>query len=214
VSKPIHVVLADDHPLMLKAVDDLLRAEGGFAVDAQCPDGEAALRAVRVHRPDILVLDVRMPQRDGISVIRAIKSEQLPTRVVLLAAVLDDEQMLEATRLGVGGIVLKEMAPRFLIQCIRKVHAGEQWLERRTAARAFEMLLRREAGAREVGALLTAREIDVLRLTAEGLRNRLIAERLNVSEGTVKSHLHSIYQKIEVRSRAELIVYCREKGLI
>jgi len=214
VSKPIHVVLADDHPLMLKAVDDLLRAEGGFAVDAQCLDGEAALQAVRAHRPDILVLDVRMPHRDGISVLRALRSEQLPTRVVLLAAVLEDEQMLEATRLGVGGIVLKEMAPRFLIQCIRKVHAGEQWLERRTAARAFEMLLRREAGAREVGALLTAREIDVLRLTAEGLRNRMIADRLNVSEGTVKSHLHSIYQKIKVRSRAELIIYCREKGLM
>ncbi len=210
----IRVVLADDHPLMLKAMDDLLRAEAGFKIEAQCPDGEAALDAVRKYAPDILVLDVRMPRRDGISVLRAVRSEALPTRVVLLAASLDDEQMLEATRLGVGGVVLKEMAPRLLVQCIRKVHAGEPWLERRAAARAFELLLRREAGAREIGSVLTTRETDVLRMIASGLRNKPIAERLNISEGTVKTHLHSIYEKLGVRSRSELIIYCREKGLI
>jgi DNA-binding NarL/FixJ family response regulator len=214
VTEAIRVVLADDHPLMLKAMDDLLRGEGGFRVEAQCPDGETALNAVRTYRPDILVLDLRMPRRDGISVLREIRSEQLPTRVVLLAASLDDEEMLEASRLGVGGVVLKEMAPRMLVQCIRKVHAGEPWIERRAAARMFEMLLRREAGAREISKLLTAREVDVLRMTASGLRNREIADRLHISEGTVKTHLHSIYEKIQVRSRAELIIYCRDKGLI
>jgi len=212
--QPIRVVLADDHPLMLRAMEDLLRSEGGFRVEAQCPDGEAALEAVRAHRPDILVLDVRMPRRDGISVLHAIKSEQLPTRVVLLAASLDEEQLIEASRLGVGGVVLKEMAPRLLIQCIRKVHAGEQWMERRAHARAFEVLLRREAGAREISKVLTIREIDVLRMTASGLRNRQIAEQLNISEGTVKTHLHSIYEKLNIRSRTELILYCRDKGLI
>jgi len=212
--QPIRVVLADDHPLMLRAMEDLLRSEGGFRVEAQCPDGEAALEAVRAHRPDILVLDVRMPRRDGISVLHAIKSEQLPTRVVLLAASLDEEQLIEASRLGVSGVVLKEMAPRLLIQCIRKVHAGEQWMERRAHARAFEVLLRREAGAREISKVLTIREIDVLRMTASGLRNRQIAEQLNISEGTVKTHLHSIYEKLNIRSRTELILYCRDKGLI
>jgi len=212
--QPIRVVLADDHPLMLRAMEDLLRSEGGFRVEAQCPDGEAALEAVRAHRPDILVLDVRMPRRDGISVLHAIKSEQLPTRVVLLAASLDEEQLIEASRLGVGGVVLKEMAPRLLIQCIRKVHAGEQWMERRAHARAFEVLLRREAGAREISKVLTIREIDVLRMTASGLRNRQIAAQLNISEGTVKTHLHSIYEKLNIRSRTELILYCRDKGLI
>ena len=214
MSAPIRVVLADDHPLILKGMDDLLRAERDFTVEAQCPDGEAALRAVRTHRPDILVLDLRMPHRDGISVLRAIRDERLPTRVVLLAASVEDEQMLEATRLGVGGVVLKDMAPRLLVQCIRKVHAGEPWLERRAAARAFETLLRREAGTREISKLLTGREIDVLRMTASGLRNRAIAEQLHISEGTVKTHLHSIYEKIQVRSRAELIIYSREKGLV
>ena len=214
MSEPIRVVLADDHPLMLKALGDLLLEEGGFKVEAQCPDGDAALSAVRTYRPDVVVLDVRMPCGDGIAVLRAIKTERLPTRVVLLAACLDDEQMLEATRLGVGGVVLKEMAPRLVVQCIRKVAAGEPWLERRAAARAFEMLLRREAGAREIGKILTAREIEVLRMTASGLRNRALADRLNISEGTVKTHLHSIYGKINVSSRAELFFYCQEKGLL
>jgi DNA-binding NarL/FixJ family response regulator len=211
---PIRIVLADDHPLILRGIDDLLKPEQGFTVVAQCADGEAALHAIREHRPDVAVLDVRMPRRDGLSVLNAIRNERLPTRVILLAASIEDEEMLEATRLGIGGIVLKEMAPRLLVQCIRNVHAGEPWLERRTAARMFEMLLRREAGAREIGKLLTPREIEVLRMTASGLRNKAIAEQLNVSEATIKTHLHSIYEKIQVRSRAELILYCKDKGLI
>src|SRR5258708_28110476 len=147
---PIRLVLADDHPLMLKALSDLFRSDQGFAVVAQCQEGEEALGAVRAHRPDVLILDLHMPRKDGLTVLREMKKEHLPTRVVFLVAELKDEQLLEATRLGVGGIVLKEMAPRLLVQCVSKVHAGEPWVERRTAARAIETLLRREAGGQEV----------------------------------------------------------------
>jgi len=142
------------------------------------------------------------------------KAEKLPTRVVLLVASLEDEEMLEASRLGVRGVVLKEMTPRLLVQCIRKVHAGEPWLERRTAARAFETLLRREAGAREISKVLTAREIEVARLASMGLRNKAIGDRMSISEGTVKTHLHNIYEKVHVQSRAELVLYCNEKGIV
>jgi two-component system, NarL family, nitrate/nitrite response regulator NarL len=211
---PITLVIADDHPLMLRALNDVLGSEPDFTVLAQCANGDEALHAVRAHRPDILVLDLRMPGRDGLSVLRQMKDENLPTRVVLLAASLEDEEMLEATRLGVGGVVLKEMAPRLLVQCIRKVHAGEPWLERRAAARAFETLLRREAGTREIGTVLTVREIEIVRMVAAGLRNKTIGERLSISEGTVKTHLHNIYEKLHVGSRSELIRYCHERGLI
>jgi len=214
VTVPVTVVLADDHPLMRKALNDLLSSERDFTVLAQCANGDEALRAVRAHRPDILVLDLRMPGRDGLSVMREMKAEKLPTRVVLLAASLDDEEMLEASRLGVRGVVLKEMTPRLLVQCIRKVHAGEPWLERRTAARAFETLLRREAGAREIGKVLTPREIEIARMAAMGLRNKAIGDRMSISEGTVKTHLHNIYEKVHVQSRAELVLYCREKGIV
>ena len=211
---PVTVVLADDHPLMRKALNDLLSSERDFTVLAQCANGDEALRAVREHRPDILVLDVRMPGKSGLAVMKVMKEEKLATRVVLLAASLGDEEMLEASRLGVRGVVLKEMTPRLLVQCIRKVHAGEPWLERRTAARAFETLLRREAGAREISKVLTAREIEVARLASMGLRNKAIGDRMSISEGTVKTHLHNIYEKVHVQSRAELVLYCREKGIV
>jgi DNA-binding NarL/FixJ family response regulator len=214
VSVPITLVVADDHPLMLRALNDVLGDERDFTVLAQCANGDEALHALRAHRPDILVLDVRMPGTDGLSVMRQMKEEKLPTRVVLLAASLEDREMLEATRLGVGGVVLKEMAPRLLVQCIRKVHAGEPWLERRATARAFETLLRREAGAREVGMVLTVREIEIVRMVVAGLRNKAIGERLSISEGTVKTHLHNIYEKLHVGSRPELIRYCHERGLV
>ena len=110
--------------------------------------------------------------------------------------------------------MLKDMAPRLLVQCIRKVHAGEPWLERRAAARAFETLLRREAGVQEISKMFTLREIEIVRLAARGLRNKAISERISICEGTVKCHLHNIYEKLQVRSRAELIVYCKDKGIV
>jgi len=214
VTAPITVVVADDHPLMLRAVGDLLRSEQDFTVLAQCENGDEALAAVRAHQPDILLLDLRMPKKDGITVLKDMKQEGLTTRVVLLAASVDDEEVLEAARLGVRGMVLKEMAPRLLVQCLRKVHAGGLWLERNSAARAFETLLRREAGAREISKLLTPREIEIARLAALGQRNKVIGEGMAISEGTVKTHLHHIYEKLRVQSRAELVLYCKEKGLV
>jgi DNA-binding NarL/FixJ family response regulator len=211
---PIRVVVADDHPLILNALEHLLGQEGDFELVARCGSGEEALQAVLKHDPDVAVVDLRMPGLDGLAVLRQIRAQNLRTRVVLLAASVEEEELLDAARLGVRGVVLKEMAPRLLLQCIRKAHAGEIWLERRAAARAFEKLLRREAGALELSKVLTPREIEVLRLTASGLRNKAIAEQLSVVEGTVKTHLHSIYEKLKVGSRAQLIFYCRDKGLI
>jgi DNA-binding NarL/FixJ family response regulator len=211
---PASLVLADDHPIVLDGLERLFTGQADLAVVARCVDGTEALRAVREHRPDVLVLDVRMPGLDGFAIIRELRREALPTRVVLLSAELDEDQVLEAMRLGVRGVVLKEMAPRMLVECVRKVVAGEQWIERRSLGRALDRMLRREAGLREVAALLTAREIEIVRLVAEGLRNQAIAERLHISEGTVKVHLHNIYEKLGVDSRVALTVYAREKGLV
>ena len=111
-------------------------------------------------------------------------------------------------------MVLKEMAPRLLVQCVRKVHAGEQWLEKRSVSLALERLLKREAAARKIAGLLTPREIEILRMVADGLRNKEIADRLYISEGTIKVHLHSIYEKLKVNSRLQLARYARDKGLV
>jgi DNA-binding NarL/FixJ family response regulator len=211
---PIRLVLADDHPLILDAVEQLFGMEEDVQVLARCMNGEDTLRTVRQQRPDILILDIRMPGNDDLSVLRDIRREKLPTRVVLLTAALDEEEVLAAIRLGVRGVVLKEMAPRLLVQCVRRVHDGGQWLESRLIGRALDRLLRREAGACEVAGLLTARELEIMRMLASGLRNKEIAEKLAISIGTVKIHLHHIYEKLHVSSRLELLRYAQEKGLI
>jgi DNA-binding NarL/FixJ family response regulator len=140
--------------------------------------------------------------------------EKLPTRVILLTTTLDEDTLLEAVRLGVSGMVLKEMAPHLFVQCVRKVHAGEQWLEKRSFMRALERLLQREAGAREVAGILTPREIEIVRMVIGALRNKEIAEKLFISESTVKTHLHNIYEKLRINNRRELTRYAQDKGLI
>jgi DNA-binding NarL/FixJ family response regulator len=211
---PIRLVLADDHPLILNGLENLFRPEKDLEVVARCTDGIETLKAVRKHRPDILVLDIRMPGKDGLEVAREMWKEKLPTRIVLLTAVLDERELLEAIKLGVQGIVLKEMAPSMLLSCIRKVHAGEQWIELRSAAQALEKMLRREAGTREIAAKLTPQELTIVRMVAGGLRNKEIADKIHISEGTVKVHLHNIYEKLHVNSRLALLRYAQEKGLV
>ena len=211
---PITLVLSDDHPLILDGLENLFRLEKDFKVAARCLDGEETVKAVRKHKPDVLVLDIRMPGTDGLSVLRQMKKEKLSTRVVLLTGVLDEEELAEAVRLGVRGLVLKEMAPKLLVQCIRQVHAGELWLEKRSVSLALEKLLRREAGQREVAQLLTPREIEIVKQVVAGLRNIEIGKRLFISEGTVKMHLHNIYQKLGVDSRTKLTRYAQEKGFV
>ena len=210
---PITLIIANDHPIFLDGLEDIFRREPDFQVLARCLEGQAALRAVRQLKPDVLILDLRMPKMDGLGVLREMQEEKLPTRVVVLTAALDEDEVLEAIRLGVQGVVLKEMAARLVVQCVRKVHAGEQWLEKRSVSLALERLLKREAATREIAGLLTSREIEIVRMVADGLRNREIADRLYINEGTVKAHLHNIYEKLKVNSRLQLTRYARDKGV-
>jgi DNA-binding NarL/FixJ family response regulator len=210
----ITLIVADDHPLILNGIENLFRLEKDLRIVARCLDGEATLKAVRKHKPDILVLDIRMPGMDGLGVLRQLRKEKLPTRVVILAAALDEEELAEAVRLGVRGLVLKELAPKLLVQCVRQVRAGDLWLEKRLVSRALEKLLQREAGRQGAAEVLTPREIGIVKQVAAGLRNTEIATRLFISEGTVKMHLHNIYQKLGLDSRFKLTRYAQEKGLV
>jgi DNA-binding NarL/FixJ family response regulator len=210
----IRIVLADDHPPILQGLTLLLRQEPDLEVLTGCRDGEETLQAVRLFQPDILILDILMPGKDGLAVLRELRQLEISTRVILLTAAIDEDNLLEAMRLGVGGVVLKEMAVPLLIQCVRKVYAGDQWLERHSIGRAMEKMLRREAGTREVAKLLTPRELEIVRLAASGLRNKEIAGKLAISEGTVKIHLHRSYEKLHVDSRIALLRYAQTKGLV
>lgn len=211
---PVRVILADDHPIILEALAQVLSVAGEFDVITRCADGDEALAAVRRARPDVLVLDVRMPRRNGMEVLREIHREQLPTRVVLLTAEVTDEEVVDAVRLGVGGIVLKEAAPRQLLQAVRTVAAGGDYIDESSIRKALDRMLRREAGNAEAARLLTARELEIVRLVASGLRNKQIGDKLSITEGTVKIHLHAIYQKLGVSGRVELSNYARDKALL
>jgi DNA-binding NarL/FixJ family response regulator len=210
----IRLVLADDHPIVLDGLETLFRLEPDFEIAARCVNGEETLVAVRRHRPDVLLLDIHMPRKDGLAVLRDLQRDKMSTKVVLLAAVLEEEEVLEALRLGVRGMVLKELAPQMVVQCVRKVHAGEHWLEKHAVTRVVDSLLRRQAGEREAANVLTPREIEMVGMVARGLRNKEMSQRLAISEGTVKIHLHHIYRKLKVENRVELILYAQSKRLV
>lgn len=210
----IRLVLTDDHPVILNGLENLFRLEEDFELAATCSNSTETLAAVRKHKPDVVVLDIRIPGKDGLAIARQLQTEKFASKIIFYTAEISEDQFLEAVRLGIGGIVLKEMEPEHLIHCIRKVYAGEQWIERRTAWLSLEKLLKREAGAIEVTSLLTARETGVLKLVARGLPNRQISEKLCISEGTVKVHLHNIYEKLHVKSRVSLLRYAQERGLV
>ena len=209
----IRLVLAAGHPVTLDGLEQLFRA-GGFSVLARCTDGDETLRVVRKHRPDILVLDLQLARKDGLSVIRDLMHDSLSTRIVILSAAPEGDQISEAIRLGARGVVLKEMPSHLLLQCVRRVHAGQHWVEQRSVGRLLEKLLRREAASRQLAFDLTSRELEIVRLVAVGLRNREIAQRLFVKEGTVKIHLHNVYRKLNVVSRMALTLHAQKKGLV
>jgi len=210
--QPVALVLADRHPLMLDAMEYIFQRPA-FDVVARCTTREQAVAAVRTHKPDVLVFDHELPP-DGFDVMREVKRQSLPTRGVVFTSHLSEARAQEAMRLGVCGVVLKDAPSDLLVQCVRKVHAGERWVERHSTGRLLEKLVRREVAVRQLAKDLTTREIEIVRLVASGLRNKQIAERLFVSEGTIKIHLHNIYKKLEVSNRLALMVYAQDKGVV
>ena len=209
----IRIVIADDHPFILDGLEQLFRGEQDCEIVARALNGEEALKAVERYRPDVLVLDVRMPQMDGIDLLRQLHHKQSQTRVVLLTASIDDARLLEAFRLGASGLVLKESAPRLLVQSVRQVVAGEQSWNGKAIAGALRLVLQREQAVASLSSTLTPREVEVTRMVASGMRNKEIASRLEITEGTVKFHLHSIYEKLQIDGRYALMSYARDHGL-
>lgn len=209
----IRLALADDHPIVLDGLERVFQSEPDIEIVDRCTNGEEALTAVREHKPDVLLLDVRMPKMDGIKVLRTLREEGSRVKVVVLTADPDSSQMLEAIRLGVGGVLLKEQAPGLVVQCVREVHAGETWIGKQSYANVLEDLLRRGAERDAAASVLTPRESQLASLVAKGLRNKEIGDQLGISEGTVKIHLHRIYEKVGVANRVELTLFAQKHGI-
>jgi DNA-binding NarL/FixJ family response regulator len=210
----INLVIADPHPVFLLGMERLLAAEPDMNVLAYCGSAGETREKVRQERPDLLILDLGFHDRNGLELVRELRRDNFPVKVIILANVLDDEQTIDTLRLGVQGVLLKNMPAHLLPQCIRKVHAGGQWMEKQSLGHAFEKMLRREAGARRMATILTDRETEIMCLVAQGLSNREIGERISVGEGTVKVHVHNIYSKLGVNNRVDLTLYAQRKGLV
>jgi len=207
----IRVIVADDHPIVLNGLQQLFEREEGFEVAACCRNGDEALDAVRKVKADVLVLDLRMPGRSGLDVMRTMAEEHLPCKIVLLTATLRNSQVSEVLQGGAKGLVFKESTPDVLLECVRQVNRGEQWVDNAAMGRLIDHAVR---GVRSSGPPLTPRETEIVRMLAEGLRNREIATKLFITESTVKLHLHHIYEKVGVDGRLELVLWAQEKGLV
>jgi DNA-binding NarL/FixJ family response regulator len=205
----IDLVVADDHPIVLAGLTQLFRQEAGMRVVAGCVDGREALEAVRLHRPDILLLDLNMPKLDGLGVLRAIAAERLVVSTVVLTADADPADVSAARAAGARGIVLKEFSPRNVVDCVRRVHSGSEWVE--FLGRSTRPVAKHPDQPDGLG--LTPRELELAALVVSGLRNRDVAARLGISEGTAKLHLYNVYKKIGVANRVELVLRMRSAGL-
>ena len=207
----IRVVLVDDHPIVLQGLEHLLARQPDIEVAACCATVQDGLAAAR-SRPDIVLLDLRMPQGGGLALIDAIAAEKLDTKTVVLTAAISDDEVSQALQKGAAGLVLKESSPDQLLECVRRVHAGERWLDPEALNRVTPESPARPPDDR--AASLTAREREVVRMIAAGLRNRDIGERLSISENTVKVHLHNIYEKLGVEGRMELLLLAQELKIV
>ena len=209
---PVRLVIADDHPIVLAGMVDYFSSERDFEIAAQVRNGIEALEAVRRLRPDVLVLDLRMPVMDGLAVLRQMNRESTSTNIVVLTA-LDNDDVVEAVLLGARGVVMKDTAASDLVHCVREVAAGRKWLQNVVATRTVERLLDRKSGSRGTADRLTRREAEVARMVAEGLPSKAIARKLSITEGTAKLHLHHVYEKLGLNGRIALLQYIQQHGI-
>src|SRR5262245_24154371 len=209
-SSRISIVIADDHPITLAGLDSLLSREPDFMILARCSDPNEAIKAVVTYQPDVLVLDQEMPVLDGIAVVKHLRRVRPDTRVVLLAT-KTDQNLSEALQLGVPGVIYKNVDPRHLTRCVREVYAGRKWVDPTLNNQSTERPGNGNGGP--VANALTRRQFEVARAAVSGLSNKELAQQLGVSEGTIKNHLHAIYERLNIDGRLALLLYLKEKAL-
>jgi DNA-binding NarL/FixJ family response regulator len=204
----ISIVIADDHPITLAGLDALLAREADLRVLARCANAHEAVRAVSAYQPDILVLDQDLAVMDGMAIVKHLRRERRATRVVLLAT-SGTPHIHDAVHLGVEGLLYKNVDPRILVRCIREVHAGKCWIEPSLAGPSPEKpaLVQALDG-------LTRRQNEVACAAVSGLSNKELAQRLGITEGTIKNHLHAIYERLQLDGRLALLLHLKAKELV
>lgn len=209
----MRVLVADDHALFRDGVISLLEA-AGFEVVEQVGDGQAAVEAAKRLHPDLVLLDINMPVLGGLEALRQIKAGLPRTRVVMLTVSDDDADLMEAFRAGAQGYLLKNLSAEGFLASLRGLEHGEMALTRQAATRLITGMVKRPPRALDSSEPLTPRENELLTLVAQGLSNKAVAQRLSVSENTVKYHIKKIMQKLNVQNRTEAVSHAVRLGLI
>lgn len=213
----IRLAIADDFPVFRIGLRKLFEPETDIVIVAEAGNGMEALLVLEKFQPDVLLLDLKMPVMDGLDVLNEIAKRKLRTRAVLMMTNTDREKAVRAVRLGARGIVFKDADPGLLVKSVRKVHQGEVWIDNPILSQALETLVSKPTQPAVPGERrdkLSSREMEVVRCVALGLRNKEVADKLGVSEATVKNHLTSIYAKLGVSDRLELILYAIHHRLV
>jgi DNA-binding NarL/FixJ family response regulator len=215
----IKVAIADDEPVYRLGLMRLLEAESDISPVGEATNGMEAMLLLERYEPDILLLDLQMPVMDGIEVLsEASKRKQVNTRIIVMMTSGERDKAVRAVRLGARGILFKDADASLLIKSIRKVNAGEVWIDNPILSQALESLVTKPSMPAAAGTdrdqRLSNREMEVVRCVAMGLRNKEVADKLGVSEATIKNHLTSVYSKLGVSDRLELILYAIHNRLI
>ena len=217
----VRIVIADDHPIVRDGLKKLLLLEDDFEVVGEAGDGREVLSKVQEVDPDVLLLDLRMPNLDGLAALQALQQTNKRTRVIVLTASEDKNEFVQAMKLGCSGIVLKQTAPELIVKSIRKVNSGEIWLDSHTTAAVMRQFSTNLDGSSSQGSNgkgrerspLSTREREIVALVAQGYKNKEMAEKMFISEQTVKNHLHNIFDKLGVSDRLELALYAIHKNI-
>ncbi|GAC1357848.1 MAG: response regulator transcription factor [Herpetosiphon sp.] len=211
----IRVLLAEDQTLMRQGLRTILELEDGFEVVAEAGDGASAVAQARLHRPDVVLMDVQMPRMNGVEATAQLTIALPATRVIILTTFDYDEYVFDGIKAGARGYLLKDTPADELLATIRRVHAGESMIQPSVATRMIAEFSRRQSAVQQSEyEALSERERDVLRLLSEGLSNKAIAHRLVLAEGTIKNHVSTILDKLQATNRTEAARRGREQGLL
>lgn len=204
-SSPIRILIVDDHPVVLAGLTSMLSTQPDFEVVGSASTGEEALQILRIRTADLLLLDLRMPGMSGIDTLHALRAERTPIRAIILTSFETDEDIYRAVQAGAQGYLLKGAPQGEVVEAIHTVHAGRRYFPGNIAARLAERLMRTD---------LTARELEVLHMLARGLTNKEIGSALRISGNTVRNHVNSIIEKLEVSDRTEAATTAIQRGII